>query len=160
MPGQLVQLSIGVAVAVVAGCGLPDPVNQEVAPPGGAQEATEIAVSEWSERVPGAEDLDVGDLPPIRWFEGVPCECAGCTSAPFCLLDSGGIADKAGKYRWTAFEAEIQLVVFPTIHESGLTHEILHWTLHKAAGDPDDLHEGAIWDQVDEVNEILRAVGL
>jgi hypothetical protein len=141
---------MSIALLVVAGgcVGLSEPSNPEVAPPEGALDAAAIVVTEWSERLPGADDLILEDLPPIRWFEG---EC----------LDYGEADCPTGAtiFAWNG-EEEIHVLVRPTIHESSLAHEILHWSLDVVAGSPDGDHAGAVWAQVSEVDDILRRAGL
>lgn len=133
----------------LAACGVPQPTNEEVDAPPGADDATAIVVQEWSERL-GA-DLDVADLPPVRWFEG-PCLDYGYDDGVRCT--TGGFAE----HPWG--ESEIHVVARASVHESKLAHEVLHWVLQQADGDDDHGHLGPMWATVGEVERVLLAAGL
>lgn len=126
-------------------CGVPQPSNVEVDPPAGADDAAAIVVQEWSERL-GVE-LDVADLPLVRWFEG-PCLDYG-DGDPFCA-DGGYSTSALG-------DPEIHVIARDPVHSSRLAHEVLHWALEQATGDGDEGHADPAWDQVDAVVDVLRS---
>lgn len=144
------KLMLAVAMAVeLAGCSVPEPVNEEVDAPPDAEDAAEIVTQEWAERM-GAE---LGELPAIRWYVG---EC----------LDYGdGCETRAGEERWGGYahgpfaDPEIHVLVRGPIHESMLSHEVLHWALDER-GDPDRYHEDMAWSQVIEVDDVLIRAGM
>jgi len=150
-----------IAVAIVlllVGCQrIPEPLNDEVAPPEHVSEATAVVVAEWRKRVPGADRLSIEDAPRIRWFVGVP---AGTRSDPVCL-DYGNNECRLGLFIVNeAFGEEMHLVIYPALHESGLAHEMLHWALYRASGDGDALHVSSLWSQVVQVKSVLRDAGM
>lgn len=138
---------VGLAFFVLlAACGVPQPTNVEVDPPAGADDAAEIVVQEWSERL-GVE-LDVEDLPPVRWFEG-PCLDYG----DGCISDGGYARSFDGA-------AEIHVLWLGSIHGSALSHEALHWSLDMALEDRDPDHGRARWSEEPAVQAVLASAGL
>jgi hypothetical protein len=145
--GVLVLLLV---LAALAACSVPQPLNAEVAAPAGADDAAAIVVQEWSERLPHAARLSVGDLPTVRWFAGDHLDYGG-----------GDAGDKVnGDFKWTPFDAEIHLLVRDTIADSALAHEVLHWALDELGGDPDGDHRGAAWAELGDVRADLLKAGL
>ncbi len=130
-------------------CGaVPEPLNPKVAAPDGADHAALVVVAQWYARLPHGELLDVHDMPTVRWFE--PDERG--------YLDYGSASDNhvaMGAY-WSD---EIHLIVRPTIHQSALSYEVLHWALDATTGDSDHDHTGPAWDQVREVRGALAEAG-
>jgi hypothetical protein len=138
-----------VAALALAACGVPQPTNDEVDAPPGADAAAAIVVHEWSERM--GVDLAVEDLPLVRWFEG-PCLDYG---------DDGGLRCTTGGFAQHPYgEPEIHVVARSPLHESKLAHEVLHWALDQANGDDDHDHLGPMWATVVDVERVLLAAGL
>lgn len=134
------------ALALLLSACIPEqPSNAEVDAPPHVDEAVEVALTEWSDAL-GVGPLSPADVPPIRWFEG-PC------------LDYGDRCD-FGHLSWSAFEQEIHLVIRPTIAESSLVHELLHWSLHETRGYYDGSHSAEAWANVDKVRDVLAYLEL
>jgi hypothetical protein len=133
-------------LALVSACAVEQPTNVEVDAPPGADDAAAIVVQEWSESL--GVDLDVADLPPVRWFEGA---CLDYPGEDECL---------AGALKWTPLATEIHLAIRPLLHDSSLAHEVLHWALEETAGDYDVAHENVAWAGLDDVADTLASAGM
>lgn len=150
---KMVRFVFAAALCALTACdGVMQPTNEAVAAPEGADDAAEVVVTEWSERVLDAERLSIDDLPLVRWFQGE------CLVYGYPDLDA---ACPLGAYvRTHSSGSEIHLLLSPTLHESPLTHEVLHWVLDETTGDMDQGHETPPWMEVDDVMTVLRLAGL
>jgi hypothetical protein len=138
---------------LLAGCSaleLEQPRNPEVAPPAGADDAIDIVLGEWAERL-GAGGYDAADLPPIYWFEGRCLDYGDKFPDDECV---------AGLTQYTPISEEIHLVVRDQIHSSLLAHELLHWSLNQTEGNRDGDHTGPMWEQLPDVKDVLKLAGL
>jgi hypothetical protein len=119
------------------------PENAERDAPAHAELAVAVAVAEWS----GRADVDLGEPPPVRWFDGRCLEYAGEPPLPpgHCLR---------GLYTATWRDTQIHLAWGDTPDASALAHELLHWTLD-SAGRRDEDHADPLWAQVPEVNAAI-----
>lgn len=151
----LILLAAGCITAKPSGMGVWQPTNPEIAAPEGADEATYLILAEWARRSPPAPRFG-WYTPRVRWFKGYESPTTGC-----CHLDYG-----PGRLRdsvtWPR-EASIHVVTVTPEQRpsgSGLAHELLHWALVASGRDGDNGHKGAIWQQVKDVNALLRERGL
>lgn len=138
------------AFLLLGACGVVEPENWELPAPVGADQALELVVAEWSERVPGAEGLSAADAPDVRWFAGP------------CLVYPGAEACVRGAYVWAMSAAEIHLATTRPLHKTSLAHEVLHWIYDETTGDPDDGHDSKVWGShhVADVERALANAGL
>jgi hypothetical protein len=136
--------SLALLAALLAACGVPQPTNEEVPAPDGAAESVAIAVAEWSDALD--ERLAMDDVPLIRWFEGA-------------CLDYGDGQCTPGAYQWTPLATEIHIIRRPTIHESSLAHELLHWSFDERGQDVDTDHSRPLWAGVPAINDVLVLAG-
>jgi hypothetical protein len=141
-------VAVLIALLPVAACGIPQPSNTEVDAPPGADDAAAIVVQEWSERLD--VELDLADLPPVRWFEG---ECLDYDDGYQGCAD-GGYSTAPGA------ASEIHVIARSTFHESRLAHEVLHWGLDRIGAPDADDHSDPIWRQVAAVEHALTGAGL
>jgi hypothetical protein len=143
---------------VIAACGVPQPINDEVDAPDGADDAAAMIVAEWAARLPNAGWLSPDDLPTIRWFAPLPSD-APCSALDY---DDGETPCAAGGYSTAPFaDPEIHLLLITPLHNSRLSHETLHWALDVTAGDKDHDHERReIWAQVAGVRSLLSDAGM
>jgi hypothetical protein len=145
-------MRLGLLLVALAACSVPQPSNEEVDAPPGADEAAAIVVAEWSERL--GVGLDVSEMPVVRWFEG-PCLDYG----DGCESVAGGHLD--GGYAYSLFaDAEIHLLFRPTVHQTSLVHEVLHWALDESGVHSDASHRSWAWGDVGEVMVTLAEAGL
>lgn len=141
---------VGMVAVLAAGCGIPEPINEEVDPPPGADAATEMAVIEWAGRI-GDHSVTPDRLPPVRWFEG-PCLDYGGRAEAVCAHGSNSIAFTGG--------SEIHLVYRDRPSASSLPHEVLHWALSESRGRYDGDHRLPLWGQLYEVERMLSLAGM
>lgn len=150
------------AVAVLVALGLVGcvhrPINEEVDAPEGADAALEMIVQEWSDILD--VDISASDVPTITWY--APYEGRDCIMYSETMENC-----KYGAFLWSPFEEQIYLIRKPTLHQSGMAHEVLHWHLWSrgagpgwVSGDADDGHSLPEWDGVPEVNLRLAEAGL
>ncbi len=128
-------------VALLAGCGAPMPYNELADPPPGADCATDIAISSWEY----AFGKELGDPPPILWFEG---EC----------LDYGARCLYGATMVGYSEPPEIHLLADEPIGDGHLAHEVLHWALYRLGREDED-HSAPEWNNVNYVRDRLRAAG-
>ncbi len=140
-------------LVVLSACGIPEPFNQETAAPMLADQAAFIVQRGWEQ--------EFGPLcgrPEIRWFgpvEGRSCLDFGPDYRP------GGCIQGIYWQAWGSGEEQIQLLNYPTFHQSAMAHEMLHWAFDQATdndGDPDHLEP--MWDKVKDIEQLLIDAGM
>jgi hypothetical protein len=141
------------AIALLAACDddlqpTPDPSNGEVGEPHQAREVVELIRDEWARRL----DTELpDDVPTIRWFDG-PClvyppEFTRPEWRDGCIL---------GRFFGDADDVHVGWMYSYWHSDSSLSHELLHWSLSEALGDSDSEHRSRYWDEVSDVNLVVR----
>lgn len=140
----------------------PEPMNVEAEPPADADEALEFVVAEWSARL-GVE-APTGERPRVRWFEPMIDPATGAH-----LIEYEGLRDvKYGPVRVHSMYWPLNGAIHVLVSErpsgdewsDGIAHEPLHYVLLSAGLDGDQEHAGAIWNEVDDVQVLMREQGL
>lgn len=132
------------------------PINTQVASPAGTDEAIDLIRDLWAERL-GAESLT--GRPLVRWFD-TELEGRGLLYPTWQPHHVVGVL-----FRSTIAD-EIHLLddgrSADSFCDTALVHEMLHWVLYKATGNPQSNHVGPLWapDVMHEVCGVIRGAGL
>jgi hypothetical protein len=122
-----------------------EPLSSEVDAPEGADDAVELVVHEWADRL--SVGMAAEDAPPVVWYQPDAQGCLVYEHTDECIT---------GSYQ----RVVIHLAWSEHVRDSALAHELLHWALDMTAGDSDHDHAGPAWAQVDDVEESCWPLGV
>lgn len=132
-------------LALLGACNVETPDQPEVDAPADAADAAEFAAGHW-QVVLGLHDDDYV-IPSITWFRG---KCLTWTWLPEPHDCTAGMFFSGEA--WTG--ERIEMILAPTIEQSSMAHELLHWALQRRDGDCDDGHHGPEWRELLPAAEI------
>lgn len=132
------------SVLAFGACAVERPSNPPADPPPGADDVEAAALDSWA----AALGRQLGDPPPILWFEGA---CLDYSDDTYC---------EDGRTAFAPGDVEIHLVTRPLASQTALAHELLHWALHEVGRGWDGDHTADEWTLVEPLQAELAEEGM